>query len=124
MRSLSGDISSMRIVPLPLTGADARFAPTPDVAQRSLHDPKLFTGTVWIMSIGSWQVRIQADGAQGQGELSVPVAALPARTKGMQAALGAVLLGLIVFLAVGVVSIVGACVREGQLEPGKKPPLA
>jgi len=123
IRSLSGDISGMRIVPLPLTGAGAKFAPTPDLAQRSRHDSKLFTGSVWIMSIGSWQVRIQANGAQGPGELSVPVAALPARTKGMQAALGSVLFGLILFLAVGVVSIVGACVREGQLEPGTKPPV-
>ena len=38
IRSASPDVREVRIVPLPLTGAGAKFAPTPDVARRSAAD--------------------------------------------------------------------------------------
>src|ERR1700732_3599191 len=53
-RSASPAVRQMRIVPLPLTGAGAKFAPTPDVAQRSKQDPQFFTGSLWQMSVGEW----------------------------------------------------------------------
>src|SRR5260221_7811802 len=112
IRSLSRAVRQIRIVPLPLTGAGAKFAPTPDVAQRSKQDPQFFTRSLWLMSVGEWQVRIRADGDQGAGELSVPVPALPTRTQTMQAGVGALLFVLMLVLAVGIVSIVGAGVRE------------
>ncbi len=71
-----------------------------------------------MMAPGSWQVRVQADGAQGAGQLSVPVPAVATRAKPMQFALGVTLFVMMIVLAVGLVSIVGAGVREGQLEPG------
>ncbi len=75
-----------------------------------------------MMASGSWRkVRIQADGAQGLGRLSVPVPAVATRTKSMQFALAAMLLAMTVLLGVGMVSIVGAAVREGQLNPGVVP---
>ena len=40
----------------------------------------------------------------------------------MQTGIGALLFGLMLLLAAGIVSIVGAGVREGQLEPGVDPP--
>jgi len=122
IRSASPAVRQMRIVPLPLTGAGAKFAPVPDVAQRSKQDPQFFTGSLWLMSVGEWQVRIRAEGDQGEGELSVPVPALPTRTQTMQAGVGALLFVLMLVLAVGIVSIVGAGVREGQLDPGLEAP--
>jgi hypothetical protein len=41
---------------LPLTGPGAEFAPVPDTAARSPEDPRLFTGHLWMMTAGSWQV--------------------------------------------------------------------
>jgi hypothetical protein len=124
IRSASPGVRDVRIVPLPLTGAGAKFAPTPDVARRSKEDPQFFTGALWLMSVGAWQVRIHAEGDQGSGELSVPVPALPTRTQTMQTGVGALLFGLMLVLAVGIVSIVGAGVREGQLDPGMVAPPA
>jgi len=111
-------VGEIHVTPIPLTGAAAKFAPTPDLMQRSKLDPQFFTGSLWMMAPGSWQVRIQVDGAQGSGQLSVPVPALATQTKGMQAALGGLLFTMMIVLAVGMVSIVGASVREAQLEPG------
>jgi hypothetical protein len=122
IRSASQAVRHVRIVPLPLTGAGAKFAPTPDVAQPSKQDPQFFTGSLWLMSVGEWQVRVRAEGDQGAGELSVPVPALPTRTQTMQAGVGALLFVLMLVLAVGIVSIVGAGVREGQLDPGLEAP--
>src|SRR5262249_42794251 len=47
IRSGSRAVRQMRIVPLPLSGAGAKFAPVPDVAQRSKQDPQFFTGSLW-----------------------------------------------------------------------------
>jgi hypothetical protein len=118
------EVSRLRIVPMPLTGPGARFAPVPDLAVRSKEDPLFFTGSLWMMTSGSWQVRIRAEGSRGSGELSVPVPALASRTLTMQRGLGAFLLTLLVVLGMGAISIVGASVREGQLDPGLAPQRA
>ena len=65
----SDDIREVRIVPLPLTGDGAKFAPVPDRASRSPEDPRLFTGHLWLMFAGSWQVRVHVTGERGDGTL-------------------------------------------------------
>jgi hypothetical protein len=124
VRSAINDVDKMHIVPTPLTGPGAKFAPVPDVAQRSKDDPQFFSGSLWMMTSGSWQVRVTAEGAKGKGEFSVPVPALSSSTKTMQAPVALVLSVLGLVLVVGAVSIVGAGVREGQLEPGLAPDRA
>jgi len=117
----SADITDVRIVPLPLTGPGAQFAPTPDVAARSPGDPRLFTGQLWMMSAGAWQVRVAVSGGQGPGSLSVPVPTLPQATLAMTASLRALLVGFMLVLCGGFVSIVSAIARESRLEPGQAP---
>jgi len=121
VRSAANDVDVVHIVPTPLTGPGAKFAPVPDLAQRSRDDPQFFTGSLWMMTSGSWQVRVTAEGAKGKGVISVPVPALSSSTKKMQAPIGIVLAALGLLLLVGAVSIVGAGVREGQLDPGQTP---
>ena len=112
------DVEELRIVPLPLTGPGAQFAPVPDVASRSTADPRLFTGSLWMMTAGAWQVRIAATGARGTGSLSVPVPTLPNRTLAMSRSLGVLLAVLMAVLSAGLVAIVAAAARETGLEPG------
>ena len=121
VRGAENDVNLVHIVPTPLTGPGAKFAPVPDRAQRSKDDPQFFTGSLWMMTSGSWQVRVTAEGDKGKGVLSVPVPALSSSTKKMQAPIGIMLAALGLLLLVGAVSIVGAGVREGQLEPGLAP---
>ncbi|MDQ6700380.1 MAG: hypothetical protein M3Z36_09355 [Acidobacteriota bacterium] len=118
VRSLSDDVRTIRVLPLPLSGDGAKFPPTPDITRRSVDDPNFFTGTLWMMAFGSWQVRVEAEGAKGKGQLSVPVPAIASNTLGMQSKLGAALFAAMLFLVFGLVSIVGAGVREAKLEPG------
>ncbi len=121
IRSSATDIHEVHITPLPLTGEGAKFAPTPDLAARSKDDPQFYTGSLWMMQSGSWQVRVAVTGERGRGQLAVPVPAVALRTSGMQTTLGAMLFGLMMLLSWGAVSIVGAGVREARLEPGAEP---
>jgi hypothetical protein len=119
--SSSTDLRSVHIVPLPLVGSDPSLAPEPDATERSSADPKFFTGSLWLMESGSWQVRIEVDGARGRGALAVPVAAAPRRTLALRGTLAAGLFAALVVLASGIALIAGAAAREGELEPGTAP---
>ena len=115
----SDDIRDVRIVPLPLTGPGAQFAPVADRAVRSADDPRLFTGHLWLMSAGAWQVRVAINGDRGAGTLSVPVPTLPQSTLAMSRGLRATLFFLMLLLAAGFVGIISALAREARLAPGE-----
>jgi hypothetical protein len=121
IRSASPDVSSVRLVPLVLGFRGAQYAPVSDVAKVSTEDRQFYTGALWLMAPGSWQVRIDVDGARGSGRLSVPVPALATRMYGMQTLLAIVLIPLGLVLCIGLVSIAGAAVRDAMLEPGAQP---
>lgn len=121
IRAQSPGVRDIRVVPIPLTGAAAKFAPVPDTLIASAPDRQFFTGSLWIMEAGSWQVRITVDGSSGTGVLSIPLPAAARTTKNMQTGLALLLSGLLLFLIAGLVAIVGANIREAKLDPGVKP---
>jgi hypothetical protein len=121
IRSESPEVKTIRVVPLRLTGLGSKFPPTPDLAQPSKEDPQFFTASLWLMEFGALQVRILADGAKGKAELSVPVPSFAQRSLPMQKPLRWLLLMLTALLAISMVSIVGAGVREGELARGESP---
>jgi hypothetical protein len=118
VRSESNDVRTIEVVPLRLTGQGSKFPPTPDAAQVSKQDPQFFNASLWLMEFGALQVRVLADGGKGKGELSVPVPSYAQRSLPMPSGLRWILLLLTLLLSVGLVSIVGAGAREGQLEWG------
>src|SRR5579864_122170 len=121
IRSESRDVRAIRVVPMRLAGPGSNLPPTPDLAVQSKDDPQFFTASLWLMETGALQVRVLVDGAQGQREISVPVPSSAQRTLPMQKSLAGLLFALMLLLAVGVVFIVGAIVREGNLEGGELP---
>jgi hypothetical protein len=111
-------ISGIQIAPIPLTGEASLHPPAADAMKQSGQDKQFFTGALWIMASGSWQVRFTVNGSRGQGLLSIPVPATSSSTRGMQAGLGILLGSLGLLLVVGVIGIVGAGARDAQLPPG------
>src|SRR6202034_2054435 len=121
IRSSDPGVSSIRVVPLYIVGAGAKYPPPPDALTQSKEDPQFFSGKIWLMESGSWQVRVQVNGSQGAGELAVPVPAAARNTLPMQKSLGVLLFALMTLLFSAIFSILGAARREGTLEPGQDP---
>ncbi|MCU1249369.1 MAG: putative secreted protein [Edaphobacter sp.] len=121
VRSSGANISSIHITPLPITGEASKHPPTSDPMARSAADPAFFTGSLWMMASGSWEVRFQISGEAGEQTVSVPVPAVALGTLKMQRGLGAVLGILGLFLVVSMAGIVAAAVRDARLKPGAVP---
>jgi hypothetical protein len=124
LRAQTPGIDRIEITPIPLTGEASKYPPVPDTMQRNATDGQYFTGHLWMMATGSWQIRFTVSGNQGSGVFSVPVPATALGTRTMQPGLGVMLAILGVILLVGLVGIVGAAARESQLPPGAKVPPA
>lgn len=121
IRSETPGVHIVKIVPLYIAGEGSKYPPLPDILNSVAGDPQFFSGKLWLMASGSWQVRIEADGEKGSGIVAVPVPAFARNTLAMQRGLGIFLFGLMVLLVVAIVSIVGAAKREGQLPDGEQP---
>jgi hypothetical protein len=121
IRSADPGVTSIRVVPLYIVGPGAKYPPPPDPLVQSKEDPQFFSGKIWLMESGSWQVRVQVNGAQGTGEIAIPVPAAARNTLPMQKSLGVLLFALMTLLFCAIVSILGAARREGALEPGEAP---
>ena len=110
--------TAVRITPIPLTGEASKHPPSSDAMTASKDDPTFFTGGVWMMASGSWQVRFEVEGAAGRQAAAVPVPAVALSTLHMQPAMGWGLGALGLFLLVSMAGLVAAAVREARLTPG------
>ncbi|HET7296707.1 MAG TPA: hypothetical protein VFI66_06165 [Gemmatimonadales bacterium] len=111
-----------RVLVLPVYW-DPRTAapPPPDVAERVPGDSTLYGAALWLMSGGSYSVRVTVEGENGTGAVLVPVMAIATRRLALDAPLGVALLALGAFLFLGALTLVGAAVKESGLEPGALP---
>ena len=121
IRSSGAPITQIHITPVPLTGEASKHPPISDPMARSADDPAYFTGSVWLMTSGPWQVRLQVEGAAGPVIAGVPVAAMPLSILPMQRSLGVTLAVLGLVLTLGMAGIIAAAVREARLAPGLAP---
>ncbi len=120
IRSVSSDVSEIKILPLRMIGVGAKMAPVPDPAKRSADDPQLFTGSLWIMVRGSWKVQIEVTGQKGVAQLDVPLPAVSTSSQPMHAGLGILLAFLGLALAAGLIGIIFAATRDAALNPGER----
>jgi hypothetical protein len=114
-------IRMIRATPLYLVGAGSKYPPPPDRLQPVAGDSQSFTGKLWLMDSGSWQVQIFANGALGTGALALPVPAFARSTLPMQRGLGTLLFSLMILLVAALVAIFGAARREATLRPEEEP---
>ncbi len=121
VRSNGTAVHSIRITPIPLTGEAAKHPPTSDAMQASAADPAYFTGSLWLMASGSWQVHFDVEGAAGKASAGVPVAAMPLSILPMQRSMGIMLALLGVLLITGIVGIVAAAIGQSRVPPSRSP---
>lgn len=96
-------------------------APPPETAASVPGDPALYASELWLMTPTSYQLFVTVDGPAGTGTCVVPVLALATEQGTMNRSLGLVLAALGFFLSVGMLTIIGAAVRESVLAPGTDP---
>jgi len=115
--STAGEIDRIQILPLTIEGEGENLAPRPDAMVRSADDPQLYTGNLWIMLRGSWKVRVQVEGKQGDSEINVPVAAVSLTAAHMDRGTSLMLGGFGLLLVGGLVGILRAANGPAQVLP-------
>jgi hypothetical protein len=96
-------------------------APPPEPAAPVPGTPGLFGGKLWIMSSGSNSVTVYVAGKKGTGRVVVPAAVVAYSRLRLDKPMGIGLAAMGIFLFAGLVTIVGAAVRESTLDPGEPP---
>src|SRR5215469_16431213 len=125
VRALTPGVEGITITPSPLTGEASKHPPVPDAMQKpfangqSSGDGQFYTGHLWMMESGSWQIRFAVTGTRGEGAVSIPVPSIARTTRTMQSGMGALLSVLGALLVLGMIGIVGAAAREAKLGPGE-----
>ena len=99
-------------------------APPPEVATPVENSPDTYVARLWLMAAGSNSITVEVSGAMGSGKAVVPVVNVPLRSLAFDNRLAIGLSGIGLFLFVGMVTIIGAAVREGTLPPGELPSSA
>jgi hypothetical protein len=84
-------------------------------------DPTLYAAEIWFMTPSSYQMAVDVQGPAGSGTALIPVMAIATADREMPAWLGSVLVGLGVLLTAGLLTLIGAAVRESVLTPGEEP---
>jgi hypothetical protein len=96
-------------------------APPADAAVPVPGDPTLYAAEIWFMTPSSYQMAVEVHGPSGPGTAIVPVLALATTEREMPPWLGGVLAVLGIVLTAGLLTLIGAAVRESVLPPGEVP---
>lgn len=99
-------------------------APPAEDAAMVPGDPGVWAHDLWIMTASIYAVYVAVEGPAGNGTVVVPMQTSATRTLGMERGMAAILIALGTLLVAGMLTIIGAAVREGPVAPGQSPPAA
>src|SRR2546428_1051769 len=108
-----------RVLVLPVFW-DPRTAapPPPDVAAPVPGDSTLYSAALWLMSAGSYSVRVTVEGDAGTGTTLVPVLAVATPRLALEKSLGAARPAVGAFLSVGRLALAGVALGDRRREAG------
>ena len=95
--------------------------PPPDTARVVSGDSSVYDAALWLMTGGSYGVKVTVTGPAGTGTAIVPVQAIATRRLELQKPVAAGLAAFGLFLFLGALTIIAAAVREAALAPGMEP---
>lgn len=127
-------VPGIAIVNVRVTDADARKVtafvntfdakggiPPADVASPVADNPGWYRTRLWVMAGGSNSVTVGVEGQRGTGSVVVPLVALAEKRLPVSPLLAGGLVVVGVVMVTGLLSILGAAVRESVLPPGQEP---
>jgi len=104
---------------LPLYSKTAiKNAPPAEAAQPVAGEPGLYSGELWLMSVGGYSIEVRVAGALGEGAARIPVNSVATHQLPLSPFLADLLLGLGTLLTAGFLGIVYAAAGESALAPG------
>ena len=115
----SGTATNIMARPIYFRSGD-EGAPSADALEPVAGQLGQYEGIVWLMENGSSSIQIDIEGTSGTGQLIVPIVAVSTAEREMPAALGWTLSALGLLLVVLMVTVIGASVSDGVLQPGKE----
>ena len=95
--------------------------PPPDELVPSADRPGWRSARLWVMNTGSNRVTVEVRGPLGTGMVVVPLAAVAQRRLAVNTTFITVVFVGGAILMAGLLTLIGAAVREGVLEPGQVP---
>lgn len=95
--------------------------PPPDELVPVADRPGWRQARLWVMNAGSNSVTVEVDGSTGKGSVVVPLAAVAQRRLAVSTPFAVMLVVIGGILVWGMLTIVGAAVRESTLDPGAVP---
>lgn len=95
--------------------------PPPDELLAADDRPGWRRARLWVMNTGSNRVTVDVFGIHGKGSVVVPLAAVAQRRLSVTPAFTVMLVVVAGILMAGMLTLVGAAVREGTLDPGLLP---
>jgi len=98
--------------------AGDKGSPKADEALPVKGTPGQYQGLVWLMQRGVASMRVTVEGPKGKGSAIIPVMAVATAQRTMPASLDWKLAGLGLLLVILMVTIIGASVSDGIVEPG------
>jgi hypothetical protein len=104
---------------LPLYAKTAiKNAPPADIARPAPDEPGVYTGELWLMSMGGYSIEVRVAGAAGEGAVQIPVNSVATHQLPLPPFLGRLLLGLGGLLTFGWLAIIYVAAGESVLTPG------
>jgi len=113
----SADPVTVSFVPL-FSRIAASNAPPPDVAQVVQGETNLYSGTMWLMTMGAYSIEVRVKGSSGEGVVQIPVNSVATSQLPLPPALGGILIALGLLLFFGAIAIVAAGAGESVLPTG------
>lgn len=95
--------------------------PPPDELVPAADRPGWRSARLWVMNAGSNRVTVDVYGSHGRGTVVVPLAAIAQRRLTVTPLFTAMVGLVAIVLMTGMLTLVGAAVREGALDPGLVP---
>lgn len=95
--------------------------PPPDELLPAQDRPGWRRARLWVMNAGSNRVTVDVFGSHGKGSVVVPLAAVSQRRLSVTPAFTFMVVAVAGILMAGMLTLVGAAVREGALDPGLMP---
>jgi hypothetical protein len=115
----SGEAKTVTVRPV-RWDVGVKGSPSPDTATLVPGETNLFTAQLWLMASGAYSVFVEVSGSRGEGTAIVPLNSIATQRLGMTKGMGILFAVIGSFIVVLLISVVGAAIREGRLEPGQE----